>query len=161
MGKAVVTNASPLIFLSRGEHLELLKHFADRVLVPEPVADEVRKKGAADVSTKALAEVPWIETVRTPTVPEVVLEWGLGLGESSVLAFALPRPGMEAIIDDLAGRKCAASLGIPVRGTLGIVLVAKKRGLIPSARSVMEDLIRAGLYLSRPVLDDALSRVGE
>jgi predicted nucleic acid-binding protein len=48
-----------------------------------------------------------------------------------------------------------------LRGTLGIVLVAKKRGLIPSARVVMEDLIQAGLYLSRRGLDDALRRVDE
>jgi len=68
---------------------------------------------------------------------------------------------MEAIIDDLAGRKCADYLNIPVRGTLGIVLVSKKRGVIPKARPVMESLIRSGLYLSRPVLDEALKRVGE
>lgn len=86
---------------------------------------------------------------------------GLGAGESSVLAFAYQHAGVEAIIDDLAARKCAAGLGIPVRGTLGIVLVAKKRGLIPSARAVMEDLIQAGLYLSRRDLDDALGRVDE
>jgi predicted nucleic acid-binding protein len=68
---------------------------------------------------------------------------------------------MEAIIDDLAGRKCAAHLKIPVRGTLGIVLVSKRRGIIPNARPVLETLIRSGLYLSRPVLDEALKRVGE
>ena len=89
------------------------------------------------------------------------MEWGLGPGESSVLALANEHPGMEAIIDDLAGRKCAAHLKIPVRGTLGIVLVSKKRGVIPKARPVMEMLIRSGLYISRPVLDEALKRVGE
>jgi len=52
-------------------------------------------------------------------------------------------------------------MGIPVRGTLGIVLVAKRRGLIVSARVVMEDLLQAGLYLSRRTLDDALRRVDE
>ena len=68
---------------------------------------------------------------------------------------------MEAIIDDLAGRPCAAFLGIPVRGTLGIVLAAKQRGHIAAARPVMEALIKSGLYLSRAVLDEALKRVGE
>mgnify|MGYP006431912889 CR=1 FL=1 len=67
----------------------------------------------------------------------------------------------EAIIDDLAARKCAASINIPVRGTLGIVLTAKQRGLIPQARPVIEDMMSAGLYLSRKVLDQALQRVGE
>jgi predicted nucleic acid-binding protein len=36
----------------------------------------------------------------------------------------------EAIIDDLAGRRCAAAFNIPVRGTLGLVLTAKQRGRI-------------------------------
>jgi predicted nucleic acid-binding protein len=68
---------------------------------------------------------------------------------------------MEAIIDDLAGRRCAALLGIPVRGTLGIVLTAKQRGVIPAARPVLECLIQSGLYLSRRILDTGLQRVGE
>lgn len=81
--------------------------------------------------------------------------------ETSVLAYAYHHPGTEAIIDDLAGRKCALSLQIPVRGTLGIVLAAKKRGLISQARPVLEHLLRSGLYLSQPILDEALRRVAE
>ena len=80
-------------------------------------------------------------------------------GESGVLALALEHQ-RDAIIDDLAGRKCAATLSIPVRGTLGLVLVAKQRGVIPKARPVIEDMMQAGLYLSRKILDKALRRVG-
>ena len=68
---------------------------------------------------------------------------------------------MPVIMDDLSGRKCARRLGIPVYGTLGIVLMAKKRGAISLARPVMENLIASGLYLSRPLLDEVLKRVGE
>lgn len=77
------------------------------------------------------------------------------------MALALAHPGAEAIIDDLAGRKCAPRLSIPVRGTLGIVLIARNRGLIPKARPVLEEMMTAGLYLSRKVLNEALRRVGE
>lgn len=161
MADTVVANASPLIFLSRAGHLELLRHFADRVLVPRPVADEIRLKGEQDVTAKAIAETSWLEVVPAPSTPEQISQWALGPGEAAVLAIAAANPGMEAMIDDLAGRKCAAHLGIPVRGTLGIVLAAKRRGLIPQARLVIEDMIRSGLYLSRPVLDEALKRVDE
>jgi predicted nucleic acid-binding protein len=94
-------------------------------------------------------------------IPPLVAGWGLGAGESAVLALALSVPGAVAILDDLAGRRCAAALGVPVRGTLGMVLAAKQRRWIPLARPVLEDLIRGGMYLSRGVLDEALSRVGE
>jgi len=159
--KVSVANASPLVFLTRGDHLEILRYFTNCVLVPDAVAREIRRKGSEDVTAKALESVSWLELLPSSTVPDVVLEWGLGPGESSVIAAAYQHPDYEVIIDDLAGRKCAASLGIPVRGTLGLVLAAKQRGLIPSARPVMEDLLRAGLYLSKDVLDAALSRVGE
>jgi predicted nucleic acid-binding protein len=110
---------------------------------------------------RALEISPWIETVSPPLVPEQILGWGLGPRESSVLAVAYANPGMEAIIDDLAGRRCASLLGIAVRGTLGIVLAARKRGLIPQVRPVIETLIRSGMYLSRTVIEEALRRVGE
>jgi len=73
-------------------------------------------------------------------VPELIQSWDLGAGESSVLTWAYANPGTEVIIDDLAARRCAAVLGIPVQGTLGLVLTAKQRGKIPAARPVLAQL---------------------
>ncbi len=158
--KAII-NASPLIFLSRSHHLDLLQAFADNIWVPEPVATEILQRGQQDITAKVIEQTEWIEVKPVSTIPTIITEWRLGIGESSVLALAAEHSGVEAIIDDLAGRKCAAGLNISVRGTLGIVLVAKKRGLIPKARPVIENMMVAGLYLSRKVVDEALSRVGE
>ncbi|MBN1670432.1 MAG: DUF3368 domain-containing protein [Kiritimatiellae bacterium] len=161
MTETAVMNASPLIFLSRGGRLELLRHFADRVLIPKPVALEVEVRGPEDRTVRALREHTWLETTEPPPIPEFIQNWSLGPGESSVLALAVSLGNAEVIMDDLAGRKCALALGLVVRGTLGLVLKAKQRGLIPSARSVMETLLAEGLYLSRPILEAALKRVGE
>jgi predicted nucleic acid-binding protein len=161
VANVAVINASPLIFLSRSKHFELLRRFADKILVPEPVAREIQAKGVQDITAQTLINTAWLEFVTAPTLPEAISAWALGAGESAVLAIAYAHPGMEAIIDDLAGRRCAALLGIPVRGTLGLVLTAKQRGYIPAARTVMEDLIKAGLYLSQAILDEALKRVDE
>jgi predicted nucleic acid-binding protein len=158
--KAII-NASPLIFLSRSHHLDLLQAFAREIWVPEPVAREILHRGQQDITAKAIEQIDWLITQPVSHIPTTITEWRLGVGESSVLALANEHPGTETIIDDLAGRKCAASLNIPVRGTLGIVLIAKKRGLIPKARPVIEEMMQTGLYLSRKVVDRALSRVGE
>jgi predicted nucleic acid-binding protein len=131
--KPVIINASPLIFLSRSQQLGLLKEFADEVWVPQPVADEILRRGRDDLTAQAIQYVSWFIIKPVASIPSAIAKWRLGAGESGVLALALQHTGMEAIIDDLRARKCAASLGIPVRGTLGIVLVAKKRGLIPEA----------------------------
>ena len=64
-----------------------------------------------------------------------------------MLAWAYTYPNTEAIVDDLAARRCAAALGIPVRGTLGLVLTAKQRGVIPAARPILERLRGSGMYL--------------
>jgi predicted nucleic acid-binding protein len=157
---AAVIDASPLIFLARSRHLELLRDFAETVWVAEAVASEISRRGHQDTTAQAIENTAWLITQPVADIPSVILEWRLGAGESATLPLAQAHH-LEAIIDDLAGRKCAASLGIPVRGTLGIVLAAKQRGLIPKARPVIEDMMRAGLYLSRRVLEQALRRVGE
>ncbi|MEH2009054.1 MAG: DUF3368 domain-containing protein [Nostoc sp.] len=64
-------------------------------------------------------------------------------------------------MDDLAARRCAAVLGIPVLGTLGIVLTAKQRGKITRARPIIENLRSSGMYLSDRVINQALALVGE
>jgi predicted nucleic acid-binding protein len=62
----------------------------------------------------------------------------------SPTAEALGLPGCRTVVDDLAARKSAASLGIPATGTLGIVLRARSQGIIPATRPVVEDLLRGG-----------------
>jgi predicted nucleic acid-binding protein len=161
MAEVCVVNASPLIFLSRGGHLPLLRIVAARALVPHAVAEELRARGADDITAGQLDAHPWLAIMEPSQPPAVITQWGLGPGESAVLADALKLPGSRAVIDDLAGRKCAAAFGVPVIGTLGIVLRARRKGVIPAARPVMEDLLRGGMFLSRPLLDRALALVGE
>ena len=161
MAERAVVNASPLIFLAGAELLELLRLAADDVVVTSPVAEEIERRGPTDPTARALQETNWLSITETPEIPPVIQAWGLGAGEASVLAWSYVNAGSEAIIDDLAGRRCAAALGIPVRGTLGLVLVAKRRGQIASARSVLDQLRQSGMYLSDRILNEALTLVGE
>lgn len=78
-----------------------------------------------------------------------------------MLTWAHSHPGSEAVIDDLAARRCAGALSIPIRGTLGLTLLAKQRGHISSARRVLEQLRQGGMYLSGEVMNRALALVGE
>jgi predicted nucleic acid-binding protein len=156
-----VVNASPLILLTRADHLDLLRAAGERVVVPRAVVREIHAYGPADPTAIALSGTDWIEAVDVETMPLDVARWDLGPGESEVLAWALAHRGCEAIIDDHDARRCAATLGVPVRGTLGLVLLAKRRGIVTSARSVIGRLRAAGMYLSDEVIAGALSLVGE
>ncbi len=161
MAERPAVNASPLIFLSRSGLIALLQLASSELIVPEAVAAEIQRRGASDPTAQAIAETDWLVVTRTPPVPPQIQAWGLGAGESSVLAWAHAHPGAEAIIDDLAARRCAAALNIPVRGTLGLVLTAKRRGHIPAARPVLLQLRQDGMYLSDRVMNRALALVGE
>jgi predicted nucleic acid-binding protein len=161
VAERAVVNASPLIFLARAGLIDLLQLVSSEVIVPEPVASEIEVRGKSDPTARALTDTSWLVVTQTPQIPPEIQEWGLGPGESSVIAWAHGHQGSEAIIDDLAGRRCAAAFNIPVRGTLGIVLIAKQRGEITSARQILYQLRQAGMYLSDRVLNAALAKVGE
>jgi predicted nucleic acid-binding protein len=90
-----------------------------------------------------------------------VANWDLGLGESHVLSWAIKNSSYEAIIDDLAARKAAKILKIPVRGTLSIIVLAKKRGYIASVREDLDNLIEVGLRISPALIQQAIALAGE
>jgi predicted nucleic acid-binding protein len=154
-------NTSPLVFLSRAGLLELLQVAGDRLVVPAAVMDEIVVRGPSDPTVRAVSRTSWLTVVETPAAPHLVQAWDLGKGESSVLAWGRTYLGTEIIIDDLAGRRCAAALGIPVRGTLGLVIVAKKRAIIPHARPVIDRLRQSGMYPSDRLVNDVLGWVQE
>jgi predicted nucleic acid-binding protein len=154
-------NASPLIYLSKAGLIYLLQLLSREIIVPKPVALEIQQRGAMDLTAQAIANTSWLNIVETPPVPELIQSWDLGAGESSVLAWGYLHPETEVIVDDLAARRCAAVLGIPVRGTLGLVLIAKQRGEISAARPLIEQLRQSGMYLSTSVINRALALVGE
>ena len=161
MDEPPVVNASPLILLARANRLELLASQSSRIHVPGPVAEELQARSEDDPAVRALRTREWLEVVESPPIPDRIRAWDLGAGESSVLACCLARKDPLAIIDDLAGRRCAEALGVRVRGTLGLVLRAKREGRIPSARRELETLRLAGMYLSAKVVKRALALVGE
>ncbi|NJL03251.1 MAG: DUF3368 domain-containing protein, partial [Spirulinaceae cyanobacterium SM2_1_0] len=90
-----------------------------------------------------------------------VASWDLGLGESQVLSWVISHTGYEAIIDDLAARKAAKILQIPVRGTLAVIILAKQMGCIASAKQDLESLVQVGLRLSPAVLAQVIALAGE
>lgn len=158
---AIALDASPLILLSRAGKLDLLVPLAPEIVVPEPVVREIMAKGSDDVTVRAVGIVTWLKVVPSPAIPDAIRAWDLGEGETSVLAWAYQRSGASAVLDDLEGRRCANSLGIGVLGTVAVVLRAKRRGQIALARPVLEDLIRAGMYISNHTLAEVLRRTEE
>lgn len=161
MAKLPAVDTSPLIFLSKSGYLDLLQLISPEIIVPKAVATEIEAYGLNDITVQALTQTKWLIITEIDTVPNIIQNMDLGAGESAVLTWGYVYSGTEVIIDDLAARRCAKALGIPLRGTLGLVLIAKQRRVIPSARQALEKLRLAGMYLSDRVMNQALAKVGE
>jgi predicted nucleic acid-binding protein len=146
--------------LAKAGHLHLLKDLPRELLLPEAVIAEICAGPETDPARQAI-ESGWGPRITPAGVPDELLEWGLGLGETAVLATALERRPCTAVLNDAAGRNCAKAFGIPLIGTLGVVLRAKKRGLIANAGDVLKDLRIAGLHLDDHTIRMALGRLGE
>lgn len=161
MADAAVVNASPLICLSRAGLGDLLRQAAATVVVPTSVAREILARGSRDAAADMIANTSWLKQMDDPAIPPSVLAWDLGSGESAVLAWALAHPRARAVIDDLQGRRCAESLGIPLRGTVGLVLRARRSGAIVSVRHALDRLRSSGMYLSDRIVAEVLKEAGE
>jgi predicted nucleic acid-binding protein len=161
MPDVLIVNASPLIFLGNAGRIDLLRATgAGRIIVPEPVFDEVISGGYTDKAARAVSEAAWIEKRPSPPIPESVAAWDLGAGESSVITMAVQMPGAHVVIDDLNGRKCGLALGLGVVGTLGVIITAHRRGQLADPRAVLLELRAAGMWLSDTVIARALRIAG-
>ncbi len=161
MDRVLVVNASPLILLSRTDRLDLLASLAKTIVVPEAVIREIRAGSNRDDTIERVKVLSSVLRVDDQPVPDRIRSWDLGAGESQVLVHGLRRPGSEVVLDDLAARRCAHSLDLPMIGTLGIVVLCRHRGLISAARPVIEALCDAGLRVKPRLVDEALAKVGE
>ena len=154
-------NASPLIFLTRVGLLEVLNEPGIPVIVPDQVLSELGGLSSSDPAALAVRQSTWLHVVPSPAIPVSIRAWNLDAGESAVLAVALGQPDSQAILDDLAARRCARALNVPLQGTLGLILVAKQLGMIPVVLPVLETLRQSGMYVSDRLARQVLDQAGE
>lgn len=159
--ESVVVNASPLIALLGIRQEGLLPALFGEVYAPRAVLAEVRAGASKDPNSARLESLHWLRPVDAVEVPESVLGWGPGRGESEVLAVAAQTLGSRAVLDDLAARRCARFLGVRVLGTGMVLVLAKQRGLIASVREQIDRLVAADFRLSDPLIDRLLTAAGE
>lgn len=155
MSERWALNASPLIVFGKIGRLELFSQLAEEIVVPRGVAQEILAGPENDAARLAIeANMFQLVDVQGPT-PELAA-WDLGLGETSVLSFVLEYPGWTAILDDGAARKCAITFGVKVKGSLAIVILARKRGLIAQAKQILHTMQEVGLRLDERTIRQVL-----
>lgn len=158
----VISNTGPLIALATIGQLDLLLKLYGRVLIPQAVIHEVTVAGAGRVGAAELAAAEWLEGMPAEVSPEPLLAKELGPGEAEVISAAYRLKAQLVLIDERRARRIAEqAYGLRVKGTAGILVAAKRKGLIPEVGPLLESLVERGYYLSRRLIDRAIEEAGE
>ena len=159
----VISNSSPLILFSRIGRLELLRELFGQVLVPLAVDREVVRAGSGRPGESEVRSASWL--LRHPVSADAVVAHSLvhlDDGEAEAIALALDlAEDCLLLLDDKPARREALGRRLVVVGSAGILVLAKRRGLIESVRVPLDELRAAGLRISLSVYLQVLKEAGE
>ncbi|RZK90153.1 MAG: DUF3368 domain-containing protein [Pedobacter sp.] len=104
----------------------------------------------------------WVEIVNVvDKSKQQILELQIDKGESSAIALAMEIPDSTIILDDYKARKIAHQLGLSYTGTIGVIVKAKLRGLIPSISPILNKIKQTNFRLTEELELQALKQSGE
>lgn len=157
----VVSNTTPVSNLIRIGRLALLGEIFGRIAIPIQVAEELDRgehvlgrwreaPGADCLSVLAPESGPFLHQ----------LSLQLDAGEAGAIALAVDH-GALVLLDEVAARKIAAHHQLRLTGTLGILVEAKRLGLVATVRPLMEALEREGFHVSTKLRARVLHEAGE
>jgi predicted nucleic acid-binding protein len=145
--ETVVSNTTPIIALSLvGQH-ELLQQLYGEVLLPPAVYREVMVGGRSKIGVTELQNAVWLRQVALTDPRRADLLVDLDTGEAEAIALAQERNADLLLLDERLGRRYARRAGIPITGTLGVLLRAKQEGMIPQIRPLVEQMQKGGIRL--------------
>lgn len=148
----VICNTTPLISLSAIDSLFLLETIYTSVVVPEAVSEEINQGGRINVPD--LTSFNWIEIIPNILTFEERLLFQLDYGERQVILNAIKLQADLVLLDDKVARNIAEYLGINVKGTLGVLVEAKRKNIISSFRDLAIKMREQGIYFSLQLINE-------
>jgi predicted nucleic acid-binding protein len=141
MHKTIISDTSCFIILTNIGELELLNKIYGLIVTTVDIATEYGE---------VLPDWVKIETVKD-MYRQQLLEMQIDKGESSAIALALETPGSTIVLDDYKARKIADQLGLNFTGTIGVIIKAKLKGIIPSIKPLLEKIKKTDFRLSAEI----------
>ncbi len=151
----VIADSSALVALSICQAFPLLEILFEKIYVPDAVYKEVCIKGKseADVLTDYLStRIKSIQNDKT----QIMNATNLGRGEQEAIALYMELSADLLIIDDARAKKVAYANGLEVMGSVGVLLLAKQRGLINNIRPMLNLLSLSDIHLGSSIIEKAL-----
>jgi predicted nucleic acid-binding protein len=157
MDPFAVADTSPLNYLVRLRHPELLAELYDRVLIPPAVLRELAHPSTpAEVRVWAANRPSWLEVTSAPSL-DPTLPSKLGPGEREAISLSIERKAAVLLIDDAPGRIEAKARSLSVNGTLFVILEAALRGRLSFEESLRQ-LRQFGFRCSQAVEENMRER---
>lgn len=155
----VIVNSTPVIGLANIGKLDVLRQMYGAITIPQAVFDEIK---SPSVQRQVNANRDWIRVEQiSDTSQKQMYRAKLHAGEVEVMILAQEKKADLVILDDNAAKKTAKFLGLRVIGTLGILVLAKKRGYIKEVSPVLDALKRDGFFVSDDLCDLVLRQADE
>jgi hypothetical protein len=160
----VVSNTGPIIALAKLDRLDILVSLFSTVLIPPMVNRELMGRIGEEWSAIEKGLQTFITITEVSEVPrdtEMAL-MSVDEGERQAISLAISiGSDVLLLLDDKAGRTAAKQLGVRVTGTVGLLLLAKERRLIPSVTEYLKSLRVNGYWLSDEIIAVAICVAGE
>lgn len=159
--RRIIVNSTPMIIFSKIGMIDILHKLFGEIIIPQAVYDEITYK--SDIVCKIVENNNWINTAKIGSnADKVMYKSKLHDGEVEVMILAQEMgKDVLVIIDDNAAKKAAKYLGLTVTGTLGVLLMAKRRDYIDNLKDVIKLMKDHGFYVSRNVEEQVLISSGE
>lgn len=160
--RKVIVNSTPLLVLGNNGRLDILRSLYEQIEIPAAVYREVTEKN--DAASKALlAASDWIKVRTVENIADYAMyQAKLHAGEVETMIIAQkPVRADLVILDDMAARKTAKYLGLTVTGTMGVLVKAKQKQIIPAVKPILDEIMRNGFYISEKVVKMVLKSVDE
>jgi predicted nucleic acid-binding protein len=145
----IVSDTTPISELAKVDHLDLLPKLFGKVVIPQGVFDELQV--GEHPAAKLVQDLSWLQVLTVDNqqlVRELQQSFKLDLGESEAIALAEEIGASQLLIDERAARKVAIARKLPLIGTVGILLLAKRQGLLDSVKDVLDEMQAQGMRIS-------------
>jgi predicted nucleic acid-binding protein len=160
--REIVADTGPLIALDSCNQIQLLRELFSRVFVPQEVARELSVGGSTGLPkglTPSLRK--WISVKALTKKPEQLFTAALDDGEAEVIVLALELPCHLVLLDEPIARRVAQTLGLSYTGSLGVLLCAKRKGLIGAIKPSIDLMLGRGVRIKKDLIEAVLLTAGE
>jgi predicted nucleic acid-binding protein len=158
----VVSNTTPILSLYKIKQLHLLHDLFGQIFVPTAIYNEITVLGKGKLGHEVLTATTYIHVREIKNTLAIrLLRSQLDYGEAEAIVLAQEMGADIILLDEKKARKIALANSQRVIGTLGVLQLAKDKGLIANMKMYLDELITSGIWIDKQLYQLVLSKNNE